>query len=90
MAPLPEETPEQSEPEGRQVSDLLESASLAKAIDSDDFKDFLDHVPIAIIVSKTLEGDQRIIYVNKAFEDQVAGVRRCEGARLVKLGLAKT
>jgi PAS domain-containing protein len=41
---------------------------LAQAIEDEEFRHFLDHVPIAIAISKLLRGDQRIIYVNKAFE----------------------
>ena len=52
----------------QQVNDLFDSSDLAKAIDTEDFKHFLDHVPIALVVSKLLSGVQRIIYVNKAFE----------------------
>ncbi len=51
-----------------QVNDLFDSSELAKAIDTEDFKHFLDHVPIAIVVSELLRSDQRITYVNKAFE----------------------
>jgi PAS domain S-box-containing protein len=52
----------------QQVNDLFDSSELAKAIDTEDFKHFLDHIPIAIMISKDLEGRHRIIYANNAFE----------------------
>ena len=51
-----------------EVNDLFNSEELAKALNTDEFKHFLDHIPIAIIVSKFFRGDQRICYANKAFE----------------------
>jgi len=66
---FPEEAPYRSESQAQQINDLFDSSGLAEAIDTQDFKHFLDHVPIALIVSKFFRGDPRIIYVNKAFED---------------------
>ena len=60
------EQPAETAPQ--QVSDLLHSAELAQAIENEDFKQFLDHVPIAILVSRIAQGGPRITYVNKAFE----------------------
>lgn len=54
-----------------QLNDLFDSEELAKALNSEEFKHFLDHIPIAIIVSKFFRGDQRICYANKAFETLV-------------------
>jgi PAS domain S-box-containing protein len=51
-----------------QVNDIFNSEELAKALNTDEFKHFLDYIPIAIIVSKFFRGDQRICYANKAFE----------------------
>lgn len=51
-----------------QLNDLFGSEELAKALDTEEFKHFLDHIPIAIIVSKFFRGDHRICYANKAFE----------------------
>ena len=51
-----------------QLNDLFSSEELAKAVNTEEFRHFLDHVPMAIIVSKFFRGDQRICYVNKAFE----------------------
>lgn len=49
------------------VEDLLESPGLADALESDQFRLFLDQVPVAIAVSK-LHPAERIIYANNAFE----------------------
>ena len=57
-----------SEPTTQQINDIFDSAELASAVDFDEFKKFLDHAPIAIIVSKLLQCEQRIVYANKAFE----------------------
>jgi PAS domain S-box-containing protein len=62
----PATPPEQPTPE--QVGELLTSPELAKAVESDDFKRFLDHVPIAIVISWLVKDEQRIVYANLAFE----------------------
>jgi PAS domain S-box-containing protein len=49
-----------------QVEQLLETPNLADALESEQFKKFLDQVPIAIAVSD-LTGDERIVYVNPFF-----------------------
>ncbi len=49
------------------VGQLLESAALAEALESEQFRQFLDQVPVAIAVSK-LETAERIVYANDAFE----------------------
>ncbi len=51
----------------RPVSDLLGTADLAVALDSDRFKQFLDHIPVAIAVAE-LQARERITYVNLGFE----------------------
>jgi PAS domain S-box-containing protein len=51
-----------------QVNDLFDSPELTKAIETEEFKAFLDYLPIAIAVSKLIGDDQRIVYVNKAYE----------------------
>jgi PAS domain S-box-containing protein len=53
----------------QQVNDLFDSPEFAKAVETEEFKLFLDHLPIAIVISKLLRGDQRIIFANKAFEE---------------------
>lgn len=52
----------------QQINDLFDSAELTKALESEEFKQFLDYIPLAIVVSKFFRGDQRVCYVNKAFE----------------------
>jgi PAS domain S-box-containing protein len=46
---------------------LLDTPHLAGALESDQFKAFLDHVPVAIGVSE-LRPSERIVYLNKEFE----------------------
>jgi PAS domain S-box-containing protein len=53
----------------QQVNDLFDSLEFTKVIGTEEFKLFLDHVPIAIIISKFIHGDQRIVFVNEAYED---------------------
>jgi PAS domain S-box-containing protein len=69
MASPFEESIEQFESRSQQVNDLFDSSELAQAIEDGEFRHFLDNVPIALAISKFLRGDQRIIYVNKAFEN---------------------
>lgn len=57
--------PESARPEG--VDKLLGTADLAAALESDRFKQFLDHIPIAIAVAE-LEPEERIVYANIEFE----------------------
>lgn len=52
----------------QQINDLFDSAELTQAIETEEFKRFLDHIPIAIVIPKFIRGDQRICYANKAFE----------------------
>lgn len=49
------------------MDDLLATPDLADALESEQFKRFLDQIPIAIIVSE-LKGTERIVYVNPEFE----------------------
>lgn len=50
-----------------QIGHLLNTPDLADALDSDRFKQFLDHVPIAIAVSELLPSEA-ITYANLEFE----------------------
>ena len=61
-------TPDSHEKTEQQVNDLFDSLELTQAIDTDEFRAFLDHIPIPIIISKLVRGDQRIVYANKAYE----------------------
>jgi PAS domain S-box-containing protein len=53
----------------QRANDLFDSTELAKAVATEDFKVFLDHLPMAILVSKLIGGDQRIVFANKAYEN---------------------
>jgi PAS domain S-box-containing protein len=59
---------EPSETTADQINDLFDSIELTRAVETEEFKQFLDYIPIAIVVSKFFRGDQRICYANKAFE----------------------
>jgi len=61
-----------SQPSGeskQQVEDLLASPELARVVESDEFKQFLDHIPVAILVSRVRGEHARIVYCNRAFTD---------------------
>ena len=53
--------------ESSQLEQLLDTPDLAAALENDRFKQFLDHLPIALAVSE-LGPTERIAYVNLAFE----------------------
>jgi len=59
---LPAQQTEQS------VNDLFDSLETTQAIETEEFRVFLDHIPIAIVISKLVRGDQRIVYANKTYE----------------------
>jgi PAS domain S-box-containing protein len=50
-----------------QVETLLDTPDLANALESEQFKHFLDQVPIAIVVAE-MKGIERIVYANPEFE----------------------
>ena len=52
---------------GEQVENLLATPDLAGALESEQFRHFLDQIPIAIIVSE-LKSSERIVYANPEFE----------------------
>ncbi|MGZ3275140.1 MAG: sensor histidine kinase [Caulobacteraceae bacterium] len=56
-----------SEDAASELGQLLESPALADSLGSEQFRQFLDHVPVAIAVSE-LQPSERIVYVNNAFE----------------------
>ncbi|CAN5321698.1 histidine kinase dimerization/phosphoacceptor domain -containing protein [soil metagenome] len=56
-----------TEGEAGQVEKLLDTPGLADVLESDRFKAFLDHVPVAIAVSE-LHPSELIIYANLEFE----------------------
>src|SRR4051794_39273302 len=55
-------------PSTQQVDKLLGSSKLALAIGNDKYKHLLDHAPVAVAVSRGSRGEQRVVYINKAFE----------------------
>ena len=67
------------------VEQLLETPDLATALESEQFKKFLDQVPIAIAVSD-LRSSERVVYANPEFEKlsdvKAATLPRKTGARL--------
>lgn len=50
-----------------QVEAVLTTSDLADALESEQFRHFLDQVPIAIVVSE-MKGRVRITYANPEFE----------------------
>ena len=55
-------------PSSQQVDQILGSAKLARAIEGDRYKHLLDHVPVAIAISRGSLAEQQVVYANKAFE----------------------
>lgn len=51
-----------------QIGDLLDSPEFAKALETEDFKQFLDHLPIGIVISKLIHDEYRIVFANRAYE----------------------
>ena len=56
-------------PSSQQVDQILGSSKLARAIENDRYKHLLDHVPVAIAVSRGVRAEQQVVYANKAFEN---------------------
>jgi two-component sensor histidine kinase len=52
----------------QQVDQILGSAKLAQAIENDRYKHLLDHVPVAIAISRGSRSDQQVVYANRAFQ----------------------
>ncbi|MFD1983998.1 sensor histidine kinase [Mesorhizobium newzealandense] len=61
------------------VEQLLETPDLASALESEQFKKFLDQVPIAIAVSD-LGSKERVVYANPEFE-KLSGLKAAKLAR---------
>jgi PAS domain len=59
----------------KQVEQLLDVPNLADALESDRFKQFLDHIPFAVAVSE-LRPSERIIYANIEFQRLTGELRR--------------
>jgi two-component sensor histidine kinase len=58
-------------PSSQQADQILGSAKLVRAIESDRYKHLLDHVPVAVAVSRGSGAEQHIVYANKAFEEML-------------------
>jgi two-component sensor histidine kinase len=52
----------------QQIDQILGSSKLASAIENDRYKHLLDHVPVAVAISRGTSDQQHIVYINKAFE----------------------
>jgi PAS domain S-box-containing protein len=52
----------------QQANDLFDSPELTQAIETEEFRVFLDRIPIAIVAAKLVGGDEVIAYANKAYE----------------------
>ncbi|MEI9416798.1 sensor histidine kinase [Mesorhizobium sp. Cs1321R2N1] len=61
------------------VEQLLETPDLASALESEQFKKFLDQVPIAIAVSD-VSGRERVVYANPEFE-KLSGLKAAKLAQ---------
>lgn len=62
--------------EPRQVENLLYTPDLAQALESEQFKQFLDHVPVAIAVS-SVRAPECVVYANLEFE-RLSGMSSAE------------
>lgn len=67
-----------SEESAGQIENLMTTPNLADALESDRFKQFLDHIPVAIAVSE-LHPSEAITYANIEFERLTA----CRAAEIV-------
>ena len=59
------QTPQETEEQVEQLFDALERTQV---VETEDFRLLLDHIPIAIAISKLIGNSQRIVYANKAYE----------------------
>jgi PAS domain S-box-containing protein len=62
--------------EPKQVEGLLDTPDLAQALESGQFKQFLDHMPVAIAVSE-LRSPECVVYANLEFE-RLSGMRSAD------------
>ena len=58
---MPEDNP------GGPAATILDTPDLAGALESEQFRRFLDQVPIAIVVAD-IKGAERVVYANPEFE----------------------
>ena len=80
-----------AEPNADKVETLLSTPDLAHALESEQFRRFLDQIPIAIAVSD-MQADERIVYANPEFERltgrDIAGMVGRSWAAIGNLGQA--
>jgi hypothetical protein len=70
-------TPEDTE---QQVNSLFDSLELTQAVESEEFRVFLDHIPIAIVISRLVHGEHRIVYANQGVRSpDRSDVQRSQG-----------
>ena len=55
-------------PPSQQIGQILGSSKLVSALENDRYKHLLDHVPVAVAISRGTGDQQHIVYINKAFE----------------------
>jgi two-component sensor histidine kinase len=63
------------------VDSLLSTPDLANALESEQFRRFLDHIPVAVVVA-AVKDEERIVYANPEFErisGQAAAGMECRG-----------
>jgi two-component sensor histidine kinase len=65
--------------EGREPVEKLLASELAQAIDTDDYKGFLDRLPIAVAVSRPKGGEARVTYWNPVFEKMIGAPAKGAG-----------
>ncbi len=59
---------EETERQADTASELLASPELGRMVGTDEFKAFLDHVPVPVMISRKVGDRHRIVYVNAAYE----------------------
>ena len=69
-------------PGQQEVSELLDSPELSRAIETEEFRRVLDCVPIAVVISRLVRQEHRVAYANAAFE-RMCGLtsEQCLGRR---------
>ena len=55
------------DPDTKPLEGLIDAPDMADALRSERFRQFLDHIPVAIAVSR-LQPSERVIYANLEFE----------------------
>src|SRR5579872_2079878 len=56
------------------LHDLFDSLESANSVGTQEFKHFLDHIPIPLVVSRFVGSQWRIVYANHAFESKTGRV----------------